>query len=141
METPPPHPPRTHKCPLLKCFPAPRFAETQSFTTGTHAVFTGVLTHNVTAAAAALFGGEVCGTSCYGLCMALWSHSDGIYMDSFAAFAYGCTVAARPGGGQTLGFQQLSRPLRIANQEAKYLGGSKAFVYTPSPLSNKHTNT
>ena len=48
-----------------------------------------------------LFGGEVCGTSHYGMFTALWSHSDGICMDSFAAFVYCCAEAVRPKGGQT----------------------------------------
>ena len=47
-----------------------------------------------------LFGGEVCGTSHYGLFTALWSRSDGICMDSFAAFVYCCAQAVRSKGGQ-----------------------------------------
>ena len=65
------------------------------------------------AATAALFGGEVCGALCYSLFTTLWSHGDGICIDSFAAFVYCCAVAARPGGGQILNFQQLHWPLRI----------------------------
>lgn len=88
-------------------------------------------------AAAALFGGEVQETLCC-LLTALWSHSNGKCMQSFAAFVYWCTAAARPEGGQTLNFEQLPqdslsvvgswrgaerRPLTLdSNQEAKYFG-------------------
>lgn len=107
-------------------------------------------------AAAALFDGEVQGTLCY-LFTGLWSHSDGMYMQSFAAFVYWCTAAARLEGGQTLHFDQLPqdcfsvlgswrgahrRLLTLdSSQEAKYLGQNKAFAYTPMPSSTKHANT
>lgn len=76
-------------------------------------LFAGVLPYNAPAAAAALLGGEVCGTSWYRLFPALWSQSDGLCMHSSAAFASYCAVAARLRGGQILNFQQLPWPLRV----------------------------
>lgn len=98
-------------------------------------------------ASRSLFGGEVCGTSRYGLFTAPWSHSDGICMDSFPAFVYRCAAAARPKdrpnprlvaapqapqdrpciSGSWTGPER--RPLTQADhQKAKHLGGHKAFV-------------